>query len=105
MKNLVMDILIIWCLMLVICSCGYWYITKKQNKQIIQLESKIDSLNHSFNRYGISIGDTTLQVVTSLKINNKPYKYLHVKRIKKGKNRYYFVLTEGVAIDLIINKY
>lgn len=72
------------------------------NIQLLKIER--DSLK-TFERHGISIGDTTLQFTTKLNINGKPYKYLHVKRIKKGKNKFYFVLTEGVGVDLIVNKY
>ena len=78
---------------------------RKKDQTIIQLETKIDSLSHSFERYGISVGDTTLQVITRLKIQGKPYKYLHIERIKKGKNEFYFVLRENVAVELIIMKY
>lgn len=67
-------------------------------------EIRILKLKTDFSRYGISVGDTTLQVTTRLTIQREPYKYLHIKRIKKGKNEFYFVLNENTAINLIINK-
>lgn len=73
-------------------------------KQRDNLKTELKSLK-TFHRYGIFIGDTTLHYTTNLKIQDKDYKYLHVNRIKKGENKYYFVLRENVGVSLTINKY
>lgn len=73
-------------------------------KTIDSLQTKLSGLE-KFKRYGISVGDTTLTVITNLKIQGKNHKKEHIVRIKKGYNKYYFVLRENVAIDLIVMKY
>ena len=60
--------------------------------------------DQSFDVYGISIGDTTLQAITQLKIQGKNHKCLRVKRIKKGKNFYYLELNDRTGLYLIIMK-
>ena len=80
-------------------------------KEIEQLKAKIEQTDSiikqlkTYHRYGIFIGDTTAHYTTNLKINKEDYRYLHIKKIKPGVNKYYFVLKSGVGVDLIVNKY
>ncbi len=74
-----------------------------KEKEIRKLKTEISV--KKFHRYGIFVGDTTIHYTTNLKIQGKDYKYLHVNRLKKGENEFYFVLKENVGITLIINKY
>lgn len=97
-------ILLVFIFMLVGYGVGVKQIDTLENENT-HLENKIDSLENIFSRHAISVGDTTLQVITNLNIQGKPYKYLHVKELKKGKNEFYFVLNEGTAVKLYIMKY
>lgn len=90
---------------LFVSIAAIWEAKNIRKNKIIKLESKIDSLEGIFSRHAISVGDSTLQVITNLNIQGEPYKYMHVKELKKGKNEFYFVLNEGTAVKLYIMKY
>ncbi len=68
------------------------------------LETELKELRE-FKKYGISIGDTTIQAVTNLKIQGKDHRVLHIDRINPGKNYFYYVLRENVAVELYVMKY
>jgi uncharacterized protein YneF (UPF0154 family) len=75
------------------------------------IEAKVDSLETELKalktkeRYSISVGDTTLQIVRKLKIGQNNEKVLDVRPIHKGKNIYYLELNEITELDLVIMKY
>ena len=53
-------------------------------------------------RYSISVGDTTLQVIRKIKIGSESSKVMEIKTIYPGKNEYYFQLNENTDLDVII---
>ena len=55
-------------------------------------------------RYSISVGDTTLQIIRKLKIGKESSKVLDIRTIHLGKNEYYVQLNENVDLDIIIMK-
>ncbi len=79
------------------------YISVIENKKN-SLKTELKELRE-FKKYGISIGDTTIQAVTNLKIQGKDHRVLHIERIKPGKNYFYYVLRENVAVELWVMKY
>ena len=109
MKNqsIIGTTLIIWILLSLFLGFNSWNkseIIKTNNQQIDSLKAELKELK-KFERYGIIVGDSTLHVVSKFKIGSEPYKYLHKKRIHKGRNHWYLVLNEKTAVDLILMKY
>ena len=105
MKNILewIGIGFLFCL-LILSFYVSWKIDTNRATEIKELKTELLNTK-KYHRYGIFVGDTTIHYTTNLKIDHKDYKYLHVKRLKKGKNQYYFVLKENVGITLIVNKY
>jgi len=110
MKNLLKIALGLWVVISIILGVVIWKHETKAADHIGVVEAqaaKIDRLEErlKFKRFGIMVGDSTLQVLTELIIQGEPYKYLHIERLKFGRNRYYYVLRENLAIDIIIDRY
>jgi len=72
-------------------------------KQAVSIADMKDRLR--FKDFTITLGDSTLQALTELNIEGTPYRYLHTKSIDVGRNEFYFVLRDGMSVEMIINKY
>ena len=72
-------------------------------KQRDSLEAELKALKTK-ERYSISVGDTTLQIVRKLKIGQENERVLDKRTIHKGKNSYYFELRENTIVEMWINK-
>ena len=106
--------IILLSLVLLFAAYDRYFIT--DNNRLNELYIKViektnDSLKielkelREFKKYGISIGDTTIQATTNLKIQGEDHRVLHIERIKPGKNYFYYVLRENVAVELYVMKY
>ena len=58
-----------------------------------------------FKRHTITVGDTTLQIIRDLKIQNETKEILDIRRINPGKNVYYVELNSKTGVDIIVMKY
>ncbi len=76
----------------------------KQRIEIKKLTEQINQLRKK-EHYSIRVNASTFKVTTKLNIKNQPYEYTQEKPLKPGKNIFYFVLTERVAIEATITKY
>lgn len=117
MKNLI-DFTVLFSVMLFGVAVGFIIaddINRDNNRlnelYISVIEKTNDSLKAELKalkvkeRYSISVGDTTLQIIRKLKIGQENKKVLDIRTIHKGKNIEYVELNEITELDLIIMKY
>ena len=121
MKNLI-DFTVLFSVMLFGVAVGFIiaddinrdnnrYDTWKYEMYIHIIETRVDSLKTELKalkvkeRYSISVGDTTLQIIRKLKIGQENKKVLDIRTIHKGKNRFYFELREDTFVEMWINRY
>ena len=58
----------------------------------------------SFNKYAITIGDTTMQVISGFRVQGEPEKLMHIIHLEKGKNEDYCQLDENTGLFIIVMK-
>ena len=93
--------LIIWMLLALFLGFNSY----KKGEKNIHLENKIDSLENMFSRHTITVGDTTLQIIRDLKIQNETNQALDIRTIYPGINSYYVQLNSRTGMKIIVMKY
>ena len=72
---------------------------------VIEDDINRDNARKEFKRHTITVGDTTLQIIRDLKIQNETNQVLDIRTIYPGKNSCYVELNSRTGVKIIVMKY